>query len=157
MPYGGQPTTVVPALFPDVAVIHVHEADCFGNCRVRGTSVADYHVARAAKRLIISCERLVSNDEIRSDPTSTTIPFYCVDAVCHVPYGSYPGNMPYEYYSDEDHLRQWLTVERDPSEHLAFLERMVFGVDDFSEYVALCGGAERMQHLRREELSPDME
>ena len=41
------------------------------------------------------------------------IPFYCVDAVCEVPYGSYPGNMPYEYFSDEDHIRRWLEAERD--------------------------------------------
>ena len=46
--------------------------------------------------------------EIRRDPTQTVIPFYCVDAVCEVPFGSYPGNMPYEYFSDEEHLRHWL-------------------------------------------------
>ena len=50
-------------------------------------------------------------EEIRRDPTLTVIPFFCVDAVCEVPFGSYPGNMPYEYFSDEDHLRQWLEVE----------------------------------------------
>jgi glutaconate CoA-transferase subunit A len=153
-PFTDQPISAIPALFPDVAVIHVHEADCYGNCRIRGTSVADYHVARAAKRLIVSCERVIPNDDIRSDPTSTTIPFYCVDAVCHVPYGSYPGNMPYEYYSDEDHLRQWLTAERDEGDHLAFIEKFIFGVQDFGEYVELCGGAARMEQLRQEELNP---
>ena len=107
--------------------------------------------------MIVSCERLVSNEEIRSDPTPTTIPFYRVDAVCHVRYGSYPGNMPYEYYSDEDHLRKWLTVEPDKDDHLAFLDRFIFGVDDFSGYVELCGGEDKMQHLRREELSPGAE
>ena len=112
-PFTDETLIAIPALWPDVAVIHVHEADCYGNCRIRGTSVADWDVSRAAKKLIISCERLVHNDEIRSDPTSTIIPFYCVDAVCEVPFGSYPGNMPYEYYSDEDHLREWLTEEAD--------------------------------------------
>jgi glutaconate CoA-transferase, subunit A len=153
-PYTNQKLTVVPALWPDVAVIHVHEADCFGNCRIFGTSVSDWHIARAAKKLIISCERLVSNDEIRRDPTSTTIPFYCVDAVCHVPCGSYPGNMPYEYYSDEEHLREWLTVERDKENYLAFLDRMILGVADFDEYLSNCGGAARMEELRQQELSP---
>ncbi len=154
-PYTGQPISVVPALWPDVAVIHVHEADASGNCRIRGTSVADWHLARAAKKLIVSCERLISAEEIRSDPSQTVIPYYCVDAVCHVPAGSYPGNMPYEYFSDEEHLRQWLTVERDEAEHRAFLDKYLFGVSDFAEYLQLCGGAERLEQLRHEELYPD--
>jgi glutaconate CoA-transferase subunit A len=143
-PYTKQALTVVPALWPDVAVIHVHESDRFGNCRIRGTSVSDWHVARAAKKLIVSCERLISNEEIRRDPTSTTIPFYCVDAVCHVPSGSYPGNMPYEYYSDEEHLREWLTVERDVDAYLAFVDRLIFGTTGFKEYLERCGATAKM-------------
>src|SRR3974377_1730312 len=71
----------------------------------------------APKKLIFACERLVNNDEIRRDPTRTSIPFFCVDAVCEVPYGSYPGNMPYEYFSDEEHLRRWLGVAKEPHGH----------------------------------------
>ena len=156
-PYTGQELTVVPALWPDVAVIHVHEADCFGNCRIRGTSVSDWHVARAAKKVIVSCERLIANDEIRHDPTATTIPFYCVDAVCHVPGGSYPGNMPYEYYSDEEHLRTWLAVEQNVDEYLAFIDRMIFHTRGFEEYLQQCGGAARMDELRKQELEPNVD
>lgn len=153
-PFTGATLAAIPALWPDVAIIHVHEADMYGNCRIRGTSVADLELARAAKQLIVSCERIISNDEIRSDPTSTVIPYFCVDAVCEVPFGSYPGNMPYEYYSDEDHLREWLTVEQDPRAHLEFLERMIFSCDSFDEYLRRCGGAERMGQLRELELNP---
>lgn len=153
-PFTGLPLIAVPALWPDVAVIHVHEADCYGNCRIRGTSVADWHLARASRKVIISCERLVPNVEIRRDPTSTTIPYFCVDAVCEVPMGSYPGNMPYEYFSDEQHLREWLDVEADPSRYLDFIERLIFGVDDFAGYLRACGGARRYEELRREELHP---
>jgi glutaconate CoA-transferase subunit A len=154
-PFTGQTLIAVPALWPDVAVIHVHEADCYGNCRIRGTSVADWHLARAAKKLIVSCERLVPNTEIRRDPTATMIPFYCVDAVCEVPGGSYPGNMPYEYFSDELHLRQWLDVERDPSTYREFIERHLFDTADFDEYLAVSGGSQRMDDLRRQELHPE--
>lgn len=153
-PFTGKKLAAIPALWPDVAVIHVHEADSFGNCRIQGTSVSDWHLARAAKKLIISCERLISNEEIRKNPTATIIPFYCVDAVCEVPYGSYPGNMPYEYYSDEPHIQQWLQVEKDPKTHLQFLEQHIFDTNDFSEYLNLCGGQQRLQELREEELSP---
>ncbi len=154
-PFTGQPLVAVPALWPDVAVIHVHEADCYGNCRIRGTSVADWHLARAAKKLIVSCERLVPNVEIRRDPTATLIPFYCVDAVCEVPGGSYPGNMPYEYFSDELHLKAWLEAEREPLAHREFLERHLFGTAHFAEYLEVSGGQQRMDELRRQELQPE--
>jgi glutaconate CoA-transferase subunit A len=150
-PFTGERLAAIPALYPDVAAIHVHEADCFGNCRLRGTSVADIDLARAAKRLIITCERLIPNDEIRSDPTRTVIPFFCVDAVCEVPFGSYPGNMPYEYFSDEDHLKQWLAVEKDVDTFREFLDRYIYSVKDFNEYLQRCGGLERLQQLRRQE------
>jgi glutaconate CoA-transferase subunit A len=135
-----------------VAAIHVHEADRYGNARIRGTTVADVDLARAAKHVIITCERLVPHDEIRNDPTRTVIPFFCVDAVCEVPFGSYPGNMPYEYFSDEEHLRNWLEVEKDPEALRVFLDRHIFGVKDFVEYLQLCGGLSRLQVLRQEEL-----
>lgn len=151
-PFTGEALLAVPALYPDVAAIHVHEADCYGNGRIRGTSVADVDIARAAKRLILTCERLIPNEEIRRDPTQTVIPFFCVDAVCEVPGGSYPGNMPYEYFSDEQHLRQWLTVERDREAFAKFLETYIYGVKDFHDYLQLCGGLPRMQELRRQEL-----
>jgi len=153
-PFTGQKLAAIPALWPDIAVIHVHEADCFGNCRIRGTSVSDYHLARAAKKLIVSCERLIDTEEIRRDPTATVIPFYCVDAVCEVPYGSYPANMPYEYFSDETHLREWLTIERDPELYQQFLAEHIFDVTDFHEYLTRCGGLPRLHELRRQELFP---
>lgn len=150
-PFTGDKLLAVPACYPDVGVIHVHEADRFGNCRIRGTTVADPDLARASKKLIITCERLIPNDEIRNDPSRTVIPFYCVDAVCEVPFGSYPGNMPYEYFSDEDHLRHWLKVEEDVAEYRKFIDRYIFGVSDFTEYLQLCGGLPRLQKLRQEE------
>jgi glutaconate CoA-transferase subunit A len=150
-PFTGEKLTALPALFPDVAAIHVHEADCYGNCRILGTTVADTDVARAAKKLIITCERLISSAEIRRDPSRTQIPFFCVDAVCEVPFGSYPGNMPYEYFSDEDHLRAWLEAERDLATFQNFLDFHIYGIDRFSDYLQRCGGLDRLQELRQQE------
>src|SRR5262249_24073407 len=62
-PFTRERLRAIPALYPDVAAIHVHEADRFGNCRIRGTTVADLDLARAAKKLIITCERLIPNEE----------------------------------------------------------------------------------------------
>jgi glutaconate CoA-transferase subunit A len=150
-PFTNENYVVVPALYPDFVAIHVHEADIYGNCRLRGISIADLELARAAKRLFITCERLISNDEIRNDPTRTVIPFYLVDGVCEMPYGSYPGNMPYEYYSDEEHLREWMTVEKDPEEFKKFLDKNIYGVKDFYEYLEINGGIKKMQALRDKE------
>jgi len=150
-PFTGQTFAALPALSPDIAAIHVHESDRFGNCRIRGTTVADLDLARASKRVIITCERLIPPEEIRRDPSLTAIPFLCVDAVCEVPYGSYPGNMPYEYFSDEPHLRRWLEVEKDETEYLRFLDEYIFGLPDFAAYLQKCGGLPRLQELRRQE------
>lgn len=151
-PFTGEKLLALPALYPDVALIHVHEADRYGNCRIQGTTVADLDLARAAKRVIITCERLIPNEEIRRKPSLTLIPFFCVDAVCEVPFGSYPGNMPGEYFSDEEHLRLWLTMEEDERQYREFLERYLFGPADFNEYLHLCGGLERLRQLRAQEL-----
>lgn len=150
-PFTGEKLVAIPALYPDVVAIHVHEADRYGNCRFAGTSVADIDLARAAKRVIITCERLVPHDEMRLNPHRTQIPFLCVDGVCEVPFGSYPGNMPGEYFSDEDHLKLWLEAEKDPAAFEQFLEDHIFGVRDFAEYLDLCGGLKRLQALRQRE------
>ena len=154
-PFTGEPLVALPALYPDVAAIHVHEADRYGNCRLRGTTVADIDLARAATRLIITCERLIPNEEIRRDPSQTAIPFFCVDAVCEVPFGSYPGNMPYEYFSDEHHLCRWREVERDLDQFRQFLDHYIYGVANFAEYLQRCGGLERLQQLRQQEFLLD--
>ena len=148
-PFTGKSLTAVPALYPDVALIHVHESDLFGNCRIRGITVADWDLSRASKRVIVSAERIVSTDEIRSDPNATAIPAFCVDAVCHVPYGSFPGNMAGEYFSDEVHLKAWLDAERDVAAYRVFLDKYLYGVDCFESYLEICGGEERLAELRR--------
>jgi len=151
-PFTGDRLVALPALYPDVSVVHVHESDCYGNCRIKGITIADLDLARASKRLIVSTEKLITNDEIRSTPWATDIPSFCVDAVCEVPYGSYPGNMPGEYFSDEDHLAEWLRVEKDEAQFREFLDKYIYGVKDFEEYLDLCGGLARMKELRAQEL-----
>ena len=148
-PFTGKKYAAVPALWPDVAAIHVHSADMYGNSVIRGISMADNELARAAKRVIITTERLVHNSEIRDNPTATAIPFYVVDAVVEVPYGSYPGNMPYLYFSDEEHLAEWLRVEKDPEEFKKFLDYHIYGVSSFQEYLVRCGGLRRIEELQK--------
>ncbi len=147
-PFTGEKLLAVPALFPDVAVIHVHQADMYGNAQIDGISIADYDVARASKRVLITAERIVSTDEIRKNPLKTVIPYWLVDAVCEVPFGSYPGNMPYEYYSDEEHLAEWMQAENDEDTFKAFLDKYIYGVKTFEEYVALACPSEKLRKIQ---------
>jgi hypothetical protein len=105
-PYTGDPTVIVPALNPDVALIHVHQADVFGNARVFGTGVSHAEAALASKKVIISTEEIIDTEEVRRDPGRTTIPYYAVDAVVHLPFGAYPGEMQGRYSSDVNHVVQ---------------------------------------------------
>lgn len=156
-PFTGKIFAALPALAPDVALLHVHRADIYGNCQIDGSTVADIDLAMAAKRVVVTCERLMPNAEVRRRPDRTVIPYYLVDAVIEVPYGSFPGDMPYEYFSDERHLRQWLDLEEKPAEFEAFIDRHIRQTKDFNEYLALCGGLERLRLLRQEELLIDRE
>ncbi len=154
-PYTKQKYATFPALYPDVSVIHVHEADKYGNCYLRGVTVADEDLARASKHVIITCERLVDNEVFRNDPNRTMIPYFCVDAVCEVPFGSYPGNMPFEYFSDEDHIKEWLASEKDPATFQEFLNKHIYSCKDFNEYLEKNGGINKIEALRRKEFLTD--
>jgi glutaconate CoA-transferase subunit A len=151
-PYTQMKLALVPALYPDVSVIHVHEADIYGNCRFRGIAVADVELANASKRLIITTERLIPNDEIKQDPSTTQIPYHLVDAVCEAPYGAYPGTMHGEYYSDEAHLKAWLAAEKEPETFNAFLDQHIYNCRDHEDYIRRNGGLAKMQSLRAKEL-----
>ena len=156
-PFTDKKLALMPALYPDVAIIHVHEADVFGNARFRGISVADLELASAAKKLIITTEKLISIEEIRSDPHLTRIPYYLVDAVVDCPFGAYPGTMPYMYFSDEAHLREWMAVEKDPEKFQEFIKRNIYDCKTHEEYINLNGGLEKLKELRAKELLLDKE
>jgi glutaconate CoA-transferase, subunit A len=147
-PFTGQTLVAVPALYPDVGIIHVQRADCYGNAQIDGISIVDKDLAQASRRLIVTTERIVSTDEIRRDPARTAIPYWLVDAVCHVPYGSYPGEMPYEYTSDERHFAEWLEAEKDENTFAEFLDKYIYGVETFENYLELIGGQSRLAELR---------
>lgn len=146
-PFTGRPLVAVPALYPDVAFIHVHACDSMGNARIEGISAADADLARASKRVILTTERIAPNDEIREAPHETVIPSVCVDAVCEVPYGSYPGNMAGCYFSDETHLAEWLKAERNPDALSTFVEERILETVDFDGYLDQCGARSRLQEL----------
>lgn len=153
-PFTNEKYALVPACSPDVAIIHVHRADIYGNCQIDGISVSDYDLVRASKKVIITCEEIISIEKIRAHSERTIIPYYLVDAVVHIPYGSYPGNMPEKYYLDVEHLKEWSTNERDEELFKKFLDKYIYGVNSWKEYLELCGGEKRLEKLKNIEINP---
>lgn len=107
MPGEEDEIVLVPAIRPDVTLLHVQKADSEGTCRIEGLTFADVEQAKAAKRVIVSCEELVTREEIRKEPDRNQLPFFIVDAVVHLPYGAYP-TACYRYYDyDDEHLKYY--------------------------------------------------
>ncbi len=148
-PFSGKPVCLVPACYPDVVFIHVHRCDIYGNAQIDGILCEDFELARAAKRLIITTEEIVDSEVIRREPWRTVIPYFLVDAVVEVPYGSHPCNMPYLYYFDEEHIGEWLKLSKTEEGVQKYLDKYVYGVEDFSEYLDLIGGVKKLNYLRR--------
>jgi len=149
-PFTGRPITLVPALNPDVAVIHAQQADQYGNARVFGTGIAHQESALASKKVIVSAEEIIDTDEIRRDPGRTSIPYYCVDAVVHAPFGSWPGNCGGYYGSDTPGvIETFAAIARDAvGDYVA--KYITPFADDAAMFDALIG-SERLERLRAAE------
>ncbi len=126
---------VVPAIQPDVTLLHVQKADAEGTCRIEGLTFADVEQAKAARRLIVSCEELVSRNEMRKDPDRNKIPFFIVDAVVPVPYGAHPTACNGYYDYDDEHLLYYGKEAETDDGFKAYLDKFVFGVSSHGEYL----------------------
>ena len=112
-PYTGQRLAAVPALNPDVALIHAHRADMFGNVQVNGYQHMDTDVARAARKVIVSAERIVGPEEIAASPAQTMLPHFVVDAVVEAPYGAYPHECYGRYGPDFEHFDAYAAAAKE--------------------------------------------
>jgi acyl CoA:acetate/3-ketoacid CoA transferase alpha subunit len=148
-PWSGKPVCLIPAAYPDLAMFHVPRCDPFGNAQVDGILVEDFELARAARRVIVTAEEIVDPEVIRAKPDRTVIPFYVVDAVCEVPYGAHPTQMPYAYFFDEEHIAEWLAAGETSEGAAGYFDRYVFGVRDFAEYLERVGGVPKLEFLKQ--------
>jgi glutaconate CoA-transferase subunit A len=149
-PYLGKPVCVVPALNPDVGIIHVHQCDVYGNARVFGAGVAPLEIAMASKKLIISTEEIIGNEAIRRQPQRTTIPYYFVDAVVLAPFGAYPGAVPGLYGADFQHLFEFAIAQAQGGMK-EYLDKWVYGVASHEEMLEQRVGAKKLLQLRQDE------
>ena len=106
-PYGEGEVVTVPAIWPDWAIVHVQEADEQGNACIRGTQFEDVLMVKAARRVIVTCERLVDGEELARQPELTTIPGFQVDMVIETPGGARPASCAGYYGVDEAYLAEY--------------------------------------------------
>ncbi|MBI4588910.1 MAG: CoA transferase subunit A [Candidatus Rokubacteria bacterium] len=140
-PFTGETLCLVPALFPDVAMLHVHRADRFGNCQIDGYPHMDADIARASTTVLVTAEEIISDAETRRHPDRTVIPGFVVDALAEVPFGSYPHECYGLYEADFEHFGDYTAaIEATGSDAVrAYLDRFVFAPASYAEYLALFG------------------
>lgn len=140
-PYTGDRLLLVPALNPDVALIHVQRCDPYGNAQIDGLQFLDIDLAMAANRVILTTECIVSNDQIRRMPDRTRIPFFAVEAVVEAPFGCAPHECSNTYEPFFRHMDYYTAlVNGDPVKGMSeYLDRYVHGPKSWTEYLNLLG------------------
>ena len=138
---------LVPAVTPEVTLVHVQKADAMGTCRIEGLTFADVEQIKAARHVIVTCEELVATAALRRDPDRNQIPFIHVSAVCHVPWGAYPC-ATYRYYDyDPRYLRDYARCAGNDAEFTAYQQKYIYGVAGHQGLLDLIG-PERLESIR---------
>jgi len=144
---------LVPAMQPDVSIVHVQKADEIGNVLIQGIANHEPELIRASRATIVSCEEIVPTHFFRSHSDSTTIPYHYVDAVVQQRYGAYP-TATYGYYSfDADHITVYQRCARAGGrEYEKYMGDYVYGCETFDLFLEKCGGREKLRCLEQEML-----
>jgi glutaconate CoA-transferase, subunit A len=143
-PYTGERIATVPALNPDVTIVHAQRADAEGNTQIWGLLGVQKEAAFASRRVIVVVEELVDQSVIRADPNRTLIPGIAVDAVVVEPWGAHPSYAQGYYDRDNSFYVGWERISRDPAALAAYLDEYVYGVRDRQEYLERSSGLLRL-------------
>jgi glutaconate CoA-transferase, subunit A len=141
-PIRGETLLAVPALEPDVALLHAAAADPYGNVQFVGTGYADRLLWRAATRTLVQVERVISNEEVRRAPERTAL---LAHGVLRAPWGAHPFSSPGFYLEDREHISLLVDAgrayarsgDRRPFEE--YLDRYIRGPGDQVEYLEAIG------------------
>ena len=146
-PFTGLPLVLVPALAPDVAIVHAQYGDVHGNLKILPPLVADMLFIRASKHIIATVERLVPTDELQT--LEPNVPYFWVEAVVEVPYGAHPTSCYPFYAYDRAHLAEYYRTAQAGPETFAreYLDRYVYEPTTHDDYLRRIGGAARCHTL----------
>src|SRR5918999_102869 len=125
-PFTGEELAAVPALNPDVTIVHAQRADAAGNAQIWGLLGVQKEAAFASKRVVVVVEQLVAEAVIRFDPNRTIIPGTMVDAEVVEPWGAHPSYAQGHYDRDNEFYLAWEAISRDPDALKRYLEEFVY-------------------------------
>ena len=132
---------LLPALNPDVAIIHAQYVGDDGTVRMKGLTFADIEEAKSADAVIVTCEEIVPRSSIRLDPDQNSLPAFFIDAIVKAPYGAHP-TACYSFYDyDAAHLNLYKKVAGDDALFKEYLDEWVYGVASHEAYLDKVGGA----------------
>ncbi|MCX5811990.1 MAG: CoA transferase subunit A [Proteobacteria bacterium] len=132
---------LLPALNPDVALIHVQYVGEDGTVRIKGLTFADIEQAKSADVVIITCEEIVPTKFIRTDPDQNSLPPFFVDAIIKIPYGAHPTSCYGFYDYDPKHLNMYKKIAKDAGLFNQYLDEWVYGVSSHDEYIDKIGAS----------------
>ncbi|HXH28258.1 MAG TPA: CoA-transferase [Candidatus Polarisedimenticolia bacterium] len=153
-PYTDETLWCVPALNPDVTVVHAQRADAEGNTQVWGLYGVQKEAAFASARVIVTVEEIVDPSVIRSDPNRTIIPGTIVSAVVHEPFGAHPSFVQGGYDRDNDFYVRWDAISRDEGGLKGYLDEWVYGLPDRAAYIRKMADRHRELQADRQMCAP---
>jgi len=146
-PFTGEELVAVPALKPDVAIIHAERADPAGNIQIEGTGGSDLELAKAADRVIVSVEEVVPTEVLRQNPYKTKIPRFYVDMVIEQPFGAHPTSSLPSYVADPWHMMDYMEMAATAEGFGSYLQEYVMKPEE--EYLETVGGLRQMTLLKK--------
>ena len=138
-PYTGEALATVPAINPDVTILHAQRADRKGNVAIHGIIGAQREAALAATALLVTVEEIV--DELPPAMNSIVLPHWLVSAVVHCPGGAYPSYAQGCYARDNAFYQRWDAIARDRTSFTEWMERHVLARPDHKAFLASLGEA----------------
>jgi glutaconate CoA-transferase subunit A len=140
-PFNGKQDRVVllPALNPDVALVHAQYVGEDGTVRIKGLTFVDIEQAKSADCVIVTCEEIVPRSFIRMDPDQNSLPSFMVDAIVKIPYGAHPTACGYFYDYDPSHLNMYKRIAKDDRLFKKYLKEWIHNVSSHEEYLDKVG------------------
>lgn len=150
-PFTGERVCLVPALQPDVALVHAHRADPNGNAQVDGAPYMDRELAGASRTVIVTAEEIVSPEVIHRTADRTLIPHFQVAAVVEVPFGSFPHECYGRYEAWFEHFDRYSALIADGSDQGVerYLQEFVDAPQSFQGFLELAGSKRLAEQERR--------
>lgn len=143
---------LLPAARPEIGVIHVPQVGEKGTARWRGIGTMDKEMVFACDKVILTCEEIVPESELRKLPESNQVPYFVVDCIVEVPWGAYPSAVPFFYDYDADFMREMDKASRDEEALKKWLDEWVFGPKDWREVLNKVG-TEKLLDLKADSLT----